>query len=128
MRIYALALSAAVLLGTPLSASAGDAEAGEKAFKKSTCKACHTVEQGGKNKVGPNLFGIFDAPAGQIEGFKYSGPFKEKVADGLTWTSENLAAWLENPQGLIKGSKMKQKVKKEADRDNIIAYLETLKE
>ena len=126
MRIIALALSAVFCLGSPISASAGDVEAGEKVFKK--CKACHTVDQGGKNKVGPNLFGILDADAGQAEGFKYSKAFLARVEEGLTWTTENLDAWLENPQDFIKKSKMVLKIKKAEDRENVIAYLETLKE
>ena len=128
MRILALALSAIVFLSTPLSAIAGDAEAGAEAFKKKTCKACHTVEQGGKNRVGPNLFGIVGAAAGQVEGFKYSDALMAKSSEGLTWNAENLQEWLENPKGFIDGTKMKLKLKKQEDRDNIIAYLETLKE
>ena len=128
MRFFALALSAAVFLGAPTAAGAGDPEEGETAFKKKTCKACHTVEQGGKSKQGPNLFGIFGAPAGQVEGYKYSDALLAKAEEGLVWDSENLEIWLEDPKKLFKGSKMKMKVKKQEDRDNIIAYLETLTE
>ena len=128
MRFFALALSAVVFLGAPSSASAGDPEAGETAFKKRTCKACHTVEKGGKSRQGPNLFGIYGAAAGQVEGYKYSDALLAKAEEGLVWDSENLAKWLEDPKNVAKGSKMKIKVKKEADRENIIAYLETLTE
>ena len=119
-------LTALVLvLSTSFAAAQGDVAKGEKVFKK--CKACHTVKEGGKNKVGPNLFGIAGAAAGAREGYKYSKAFKAKVEEGLVWDDETLQAWLKKPQAFIKKSKMSLKLKKQKDRDNVIAYLKTLK-
>jgi cytochrome c len=117
----ALALAIAAL-ATPAIAD-GDVELGEKVFKK--CKACHTIEADGKNKVGPNLHGIVGAEAGRSSDFKYSDALKEKVAEGLVWTEENLHIWLEDPQKFAKKSKMVLKLNKDEDRDNVIAYLKT---
>ena len=64
-------LAAALIIGFSGAAmAAGDADAGKKVFKK--CKACHTIDEGGKNRVGPNLWGIFGRQAGTKEGYKFS--------------------------------------------------------
>ena len=78
-------VAAATLVGamTAPALAEGDAEAGEKVFKK--CKACHAVGDKAKNKVGPILNGIVDAPAGQVEGFKYSDALME-MAEGADWS------------------------------------------
>lgn len=112
----AFGLSVAAMTG---SANAADVEAGEKVFKK--CKACHTIEAGGKNKIGPNLHGILGNQAGIVEGFKYSKAFKEA---SFTWDETELAKYLVDPKGYLKGNKMAfPGLKKEEDVTNVIAYI-----
>ena len=121
-RTMTLAVLAAAL-AVPAFAE-GDAEKGEKVFKK--CKACHAVGEGAKNKVGPPLNGIVGAAAGQAEGFKYSGALLEAAEGGLVWDEANLAAFFAKPKDFMKGTKMSfAGLKKEEDQANVIAYLKT---
>lgn len=118
-RMPMLAAAAAVLLLGAGPAAAQDLANGEKVWKK--CKACHTLEEGGKNKIGPNLFGIIGAPAGVVEGFKYSKAFLEA---GLTWDDATLTAWLVDPKDVVKGTKMAfPGLKKDEDIADVIAYM-----
>jgi cytochrome c len=117
----AILIAAMMFAATPVSnaLAEGDAAAGEKAFNK--CKACHTVEQGGANRVGPNLHGVVGRKAGAVDGFSYSKPVKE---GDVTWTEENLDKYLADPKGFIPGNKMAfPGVKKDDERQDIIAYL-----
>lgn len=111
----------ALLLGLALSSPAmaeGDAAEGAKVYNK--CKACHTLEEG-KHKVGPSLHGFFGRAAGVVEGFKYSEAMKNS---GITWDDETTAAYLKDPKGYIKGNRMAfVGLKKDADIDNLMAYL-----
>lgn len=98
--------------------------AGEKAFKQ--CKACHQVGDGAKNRTGPILNGIVGAPAGAVEGFKYSKPMKAAAEGGLVWTPEELEAFLADPKGYMKGTKMSFRgVRKPEEGAAITAYLST---
>lgn len=93
--------------------------AGKKVFAR--CKACHTINDGGRNRVGPNLYGVFGRKSGAVEGFNYS---KAMIAADITWTEETVSEYLAKPKTYIPKNKMSFiGLKKEADRDNLIAYL-----
>jgi cytochrome c len=107
-------------LGAMLASA--DPAAGEKIFNK--CKACHTSEQGGKNKVGPNLWNIVDRPKASHEGFSYSGALSGL---GGEWTYADLNAFLTKPKDFAPGTKMTfAGLTKPEDRAEVIAYLRTL--
>ena len=122
-KLLVLGTAAVIALSAASAHAAGDPAKGKKVFNK--CKACHTVDEGGKNKVGPNLFGVVNREAAKVEGFKYSKAMKEA---GLTWDADTLDKYLTNPKKFLKGTKMSfAGLKKEKQRANVIAYLETLK-
>ena len=97
----------------------GDAAHGEKVFKK--CSACHMIASGGKNMIGPNLWGVIGRTAGSVSDYKYS---KAMVAYGKEWTFEEMNAYLIKPQAYIKGTKMAfAGLRKEKDRASVILYM-----
>lgn len=108
------------LMAMPLhTAAAQDAETGARVFAR--CKACHTLEEGGKSGAGPNLHGVIGSMSGTREtGFNYSDALREAA---IEWTDENLEGWLENPRKFIKGSRMAIGLSKEQQRKDVIAYL-----
>ena len=120
---FLLALAAtAVFAVSPLAQAAGDAAAGKTVFNK--CKACHS-DVAGKNGVGPSLFGVVGRASGSEANYKYSDPM---TAAKLTWDAPTLDKWLTKPADLVKGTKMTfPGLPNQADRDNVIAYLATLK-
>ncbi|AIB13644.1 cytochrome c family protein (plasmid) [Azospirillum baldaniorum] len=118
--ILGAALIAGIAMGAG-AAQAADAAAGKDVFKQ--CMACHTAEQG-KNKVGPSLFGVVGRPAASIDGFKYSKPMQEKAAGGLTWTPDNLKAYITAPKEVVPGGTMAFAGIKDAGKvDDLVAFL-----
>ena len=102
--------------------AAYDPEAGKQAFRK--CKACHTSNKGGKNRVGPNLWNVVGREKGGVESFKYSDAMKLK---GGTWTFTELNSFLINPRAFVRGTRMSIKGYKDPlQRATLIGYLRSL--
>ncbi|MEK9672653.1 MAG: cytochrome c family protein [Rhodospirillaceae bacterium] len=121
----AIGLALAVLAATAINASAaqaGDAEKGKKVFNK--CRACHAVDKP-QNRVGPHLVGVVGRKAGSVDKFRYSEAMKNA---GIVWDDKNLSSYLEKPRDFVKGNRMAfPGLKDAADRDDVIAYLRTIK-
>ena len=97
----------------------GDVASGEKIFKK--CAACHSINKGGKHKIGPALYNVVGRKVGGAEDYKYS---KALIAYEKEWTFEELNGFLIKPAKHIKGTKMAYAgLRKEADRASVIKYL-----
>ncbi len=102
----------------------GDPDKGKRVFNR--CKACHTVEEGGPNRVGPNLYGVVGAGFGHIEGYNFSPNLMELKAEGKIWDEATLDAYLKKPKDVIpKGTMAFVGLPKETDRAHVIAYLAT---
>lgn len=102
--------------------AAADPAAGEGVAKR--CTACHTFEQGGAAKVGPNLWNIVGAPRAHMEGFAYSDAIRGLEGN---WDFEALNAFLTSPKTYAPGTKMSfAGISKDAERADVIAYLRSL--
>lgn len=121
--IFAFAAGAAEAQAIdPKLPAGGDAVHGEVLFKQ-RCSVCHQPDKGGKNGVGPALYGAFGRRAGQAPGFPYSDNLK---ASGLVWTPDKLNQWIQKPSSLVPGVKMVlAPVSQAKDRADIIAFLRT---
>ncbi len=94
-------------------------ERGRILYKR--CQACHTLEDGGKHKVGPNLWNVYGSKAGTKEGYAYS---KALLASEIVWDNSNMDAYMERPREFIPGNKMSFiGIKKQEDRDALQIYI-----
>ncbi len=106
---------------TPVNSYAqkGDAVKGKRVWTK--CRACHTLDEGGKNRIGPNLYGVINKAAGTVDGFKYSKPM---AASGILWTNENMRKFLKSPRKFMKGTKMSfAGIRKDEQINDLMAYI-----
>jgi len=125
-----LIAATATLVALAMPALAQDAAKGEKEFNK--CKACHmiasdseTIVKGGK--IGPNLHGVIGRTMGSVEDFKYSDGLQAKAEAGETWTEENLAEYVTDPNEFL-GSRSKMTYKLRKGQEDVAAYLATFSE
>ncbi len=92
---------------------------GAKIYKR--CRACHTLDEGGKHKVGPNLWAIYGAKTASKEGYAYS---KAMRAADIIWDEETMDAYIQKPAAFMPGNKMSFiGLKKQEDRDAVQAYM-----
>lgn len=122
MRLRVLALvGAGMMMAAP--GYGQDIAAGQRVFNQ--CRACHTVDQGGRNGVGPNLHGMFGRRAASVDGFRYSAPMRQRAEDGLVWTPETLAPYLRNPREAIPGGSMAfAGIRNDQQMTDLIAWLQ----
>ena len=120
--------------------ASGDAEKGQKAFKK--CKSCHMImDDSGKtiikgSRAGPNLYGILGRIAGSVDDFKYGKSLATLGTTGFVWTEAEFVTYVADPKKFLVNkldnkkarSKMSFKLKKDADARNIWAYLVSVSE
>ena len=134
MKKIMMALGVAAVATTfSMTAQAGDAAKGEQ-IAKTRCAACHTFDDGGANRVGPNLWGSIGDGPGTVTGFNYSPDYTAAAGTGFQWTDENLQHYLEDPTVFLREvtgngsarSRMTFKLPSETDRTDVIAYLKTL--
>ena len=110
---------AAALLAAGGAAHAQDAKRGQKLYEE--CIACHAVERG-PHGVGPSLYGVFGRKAGELDDFHYSPALKRS---GITWTAQNLDAYIADPQKKIPANRMPYSGIPDArDRADLIAYMQ----
>jgi S-disulfanyl-L-cysteine oxidoreductase SoxD len=103
-------------------AATGDPVAGEQVFRR--CQACHTVDEGGAHRVGPNLSGIFGQEAGTQQGFSYSPVMAES---DVVWTEETISEFLRDPRGFMPGNRMAfPGLRSQDELDDVIAYLKAV--
>jgi cytochrome c len=119
MTWYVALLLAPILV--PDTAVGRDVAAGERLFRQ-RCGACHTV-QSGQNRMGPHLAGIIGRKAGSVDGARYSQGMRDLA---VTWDAAQLNSFLANPRAVVPGTTMTVSVPSEADRTNIVTYLQGL--
>jgi cytochrome c len=116
-------MAAVIVLGSGGLAFAQDVAAGEQSFKK--CAPCHSIGEGAKNKVGPELNGINGRKSGSAPGFNYSDANKNS---GITWNETTFLEYIKDPRAKVPGTKMVfPGIKNEADAKSLWAYLAQFK-
>jgi cytochrome c len=113
-------LATACLYGAGAAVAAGDAARGEKLFQD--CRACHSIDKGAPNAMGPSLHGVFGRKAGALEEFRYSPALKRS---NITWSAELLDSYLADPQKMVPGNRMPYAgMPDERDRADLIMYMQ----
>jgi len=121
-RMRRTVIAGLLLAGSATGALAADPAAGEKIFK-SQCGICHAVVAG-ENRIGPTLFGVVGRRAGSVPGFNYTADHKKL---GIAWDAATLDKYLANPRAMVPDTSMVYAgLKDDAERADLVAYLETL--
>ena len=119
-RALAFALACMALPGA--AEEAPDPERGAELFRD--CRSCHSVGKGAENRVGPHLNGLFGRRAASIDGYAYSEDMERAGDDGLTWDTETLHVYIENPKSLVTGTRMASRgIARAEAREDLLALL-----
>lgn len=123
---YQAVISCLLLMTASVTIAQSGANNSDSALKgkeiySARCSACHSVED---NRVGPMHLGVLGRKAGGVKSYRYSEALNKSK---IIWSRETLAAWLTNPEMLIPGQRMGYAMDNAQDRDDVIAYLATLK-
>lgn len=119
--VAALLCAVAAAAAQPARAQ-GDAAQGKKVFRK--CAVCHDTRPG-KTKIGPSLFGVIGRKSGTLPGYRFSSAMQKS---NIVWNKDTLDRYLENPRKVVRGTRMAfAGLRSKQERDDVIAYLETLK-
>ncbi|MGG5818643.1 c-type cytochrome [Falsiroseomonas sp. HW251] len=122
--ISAFAFAFAVATASALPAQAQDAAAGQRIFNQ--CRACHVIDNNGRNGVGPNLHGVVGRRAASIESFRYSANMRQLGEQNHVWTEDNLRAYLANPKAVVpQGSMAFPGLRDPQQITDVIAYLKS---
>lgn len=121
--------TAAAPAEAPFDYAAYVADAAKGAQVAGKCKACHTLDNGGPNRVGPNLWGVMAGhKPGSYAGFAYSGAMTDHGTKIGAWDDTHMFEFLGNPKEVVAGTKMQfNGIKNPKERADLIAYLKTLK-
>lgn len=119
--------AAAILLAVPLAAGPALAQAdiasGQKLYQQ-RCAICHTLKATEKKPTGPHLEGLFGRKAAAVADFNYSAGMK---GSGIVWDEKSLNDYLAAPTKLVPGTTMPVGIPQAADREDVVAYLKSLK-
>lgn len=111
------------LVGGAAHAQDGDATRGERIFQY--CFSCHSVDPSEQTRLeGPSLYHILNRPAASLKDFTYSEAMKKRAAEGLTWNTATLNAYVADPQAIVPGTRMSATpLRDDQARADLIAYL-----
>ncbi len=118
--MYALSVAGILALTATHANAEGDAKRGEALYQQK-CMSCHFVDE---NSTGPRHRGVFGRRAGTLEGYSFSLALEDQ---DFVWDEATLDAWLIDPSEVVPGNLMGMSVRSAQERQDIIAYLKTLK-